>query len=275
MNKLLFLAILLGASLNGMAQVKLDLTYDTETEVFTVSALPEATYQHPDNMLGSAQVTLLMPAGFFESVNMIDAPGIKFEQNAESYAPVENPEFDYISFGLNTPGVALEAIEGELTTLFQFTLNNECPGTVQLIDNETDVFMPPNNSMANVGNDLTLLGGPEIDYTGTTTNHTVECGNTITDTEEALIPEVAELSVFPNPAFEQIQMTFQWEQTAGNAMLRATDVAGKVVLEREVSVQTGANQISAPVKELSAGAYFLQLETTDGTVVQLGRFVRG
>jgi len=59
--------------------------------------------------------------------------------------------------------------------LFSFTNIGTCTGPVNLIDNATDPFSPPNSREANVGNALTILGAFGDAYIGNYTSGNNQC----------------------------------------------------------------------------------------------------
>ncbi|NUO01568.1 MAG: T9SS type A sorting domain-containing protein [Saprospiraceae bacterium] len=78
------------------------------------------------------------------------------------------------------------------------------------------------------------------------------------------------VAVYPNPVQDVLNVDFDLEQMAQNLNIRILDVAGKVVLERQLS-QTQKDNLEFKVKEFAAGSYQLQLTTETGTTSR--RFV--
>ena len=138
---------------------------------FQVGLRSTVSYSGPDAVTSTAQVTIKVPttpAGQtgFQVSNLTTIPQfVSFAETARHNAPVEDPDHDYISFGLQTlgtPGIPYEA--GVFTPLFTFENGGSCTGLpVMLMDNETDPFAPPNSVSANAGQQLTVSGyGDEV-----------------------------------------------------------------------------------------------------------------
>ncbi len=156
---------------------------DLENGKFVVSVLSDTTFVFPQNITSTAQITLKVPTGDFQASNfenLID--GVSFAENARTNAPLEAPQYDYISFGLVKPGAeGIFYTKGEKTRLFSFENGGACTGgQVLLIENNIDPFFPPNSENANIGQHLTVLG---MDGSGATicinSNSITDCGDLI------------------------------------------------------------------------------------------------
>ncbi len=107
-------------------------------------------------IVGSGQVTVLAPVG--TSFTGFRSVSGEWLQNAYISAPEENPEKDYISFGLitNYPEIILQP--NEETLLFTFTKRGEeCPESLALITLDDPMAKFPNSANANPGNDLSIM----------------------------------------------------------------------------------------------------------------------
>lgn len=263
------------------AQVLVDLAFDTDTEVYTVSLLPQSTWEYPQNITGTGQITLRVPAGEFVIQDLTNLQtDVEWLNNARSNSPTESPDYDYISFGLMTPGTAnIPYVANELTPLFSFKNELGCTGSVSIMDNEADPFYPPNQDMVNVGNSLSVLGGGSDSYVGNVSNDEVSCEVEVEEPEDPsslqTLPTIAEVMTYPNPAIEQVTIDFQWDENAQSGEIIITDNSGKQVKSKKVDLQEGENEASLRVKSLPAGIYFLQLEDKEGMQYSLGKFVRG
>ena len=86
-------------STSAIAQLKLKLQWLTEENLWGVYVKPDSTIHPSQNVfVGSGQVTLVAPNGF-EVANMTSYMGT-WVLNARANSPAENPEMDYISFGI-------------------------------------------------------------------------------------------------------------------------------------------------------------------------------
>lgn len=128
---------------------------------FQVSVIPDTTWNFPQNVTSTAQVTLVVPTGSFQVTGLSNLiSGVVFNDNSIIEAPIENPGFDYISFGLESLGTtSIPYEQGIKVPLFTFRNSLNCSGTeVRLMENETDPFAFPNSQAINVGQQLTTIG---------------------------------------------------------------------------------------------------------------------
>ena len=129
--------------------------------VFTMSILSDTSFSPPFNITSTAQITIRVPTGDFEVANFTNLiDGVVFSSNSRSNAPIEAPDKDYISFGLDTRGTqGIMYTKGEKIPIFTFENAGTCTGLpVLLMDNKTDPFFPPNSLNANVSQQLTVSG---------------------------------------------------------------------------------------------------------------------
>ncbi|RMG85156.1 MAG: gliding motility-associated C-terminal domain-containing protein, partial [Bacteroidetes bacterium] len=141
-----------------IAEYELELLADGR---FQVSVIPDTTWNFPFNVTSTAQVTLVVPTGSFEVKELTNLiPNVVFNDNSIVVAPPENPDFDYISFGLETLGTTnIPYQKGVKVPLFTFKNNGFCTGSeFRLMDNDTDPFAFPNSLNINVGQQLTTTG---------------------------------------------------------------------------------------------------------------------
>jgi len=73
------------------------------------------------------------------------------------------------------------------------------------------------------------------------------------------------VSVFPNPAKDKINVSFNTKDQA-DLQISLNDISGKQVLTNNYSVIKGENQLSVDVTGLSKGVYVLNLVTEKGTI---------
>lgn len=280
MKKLFTFLTLLAFTQHISAQVLVDLAFDTETEIYTVSLLPQSTWEYPHNITGTGQITLRVPTGEFVVQDLANLQtDVEWLDNARSNSPSEAPDYDYISFGLMTPGTSnIPYVANEMTPLFSFKNELGCTGGVSIMENEVDPFYPPNQEMVNAGNSLSVLGGGSDAYAGNVSSDVISCETVVEEPEDPsavqTLPTLAEVTTYPNPAVEQVTVDFQWDENAQNGKLIITDNTGKQVKSKKVDLQSGENQASLRVKSLSAGIYFLQLENKEGMQYSLGKFIR-
>lgn len=132
-----------------------------EDGTFLVSMTPDTTWEFPLNIISTAQITIKAPTGqlaISDFTNLIDGV-VFFETNIISN-PIEAIGFDYISIGLGSQGTTnIPFQKGQKVELFSFVNSNDCTtGTINLMDNATDPFFPPNELDVNVGQQMTIAG---------------------------------------------------------------------------------------------------------------------
>jgi hypothetical protein len=126
-------------------------------DTYQVVMKPSVTWIAPDNNTLGLQVTLLAPTGSLQITNLTDVNGV-WTVLPTVVAPTENPTKDY--FVIYMPSsTQLPYTAGVETPLFTFKRVGACTGTVELINNATDPFMPPNSRSFNVGNYVATTGG--------------------------------------------------------------------------------------------------------------------
>ena len=252
---------LLFFSISLSAQVKFKLSYNSETERYTVSVIPMTSYLSPQNITGTGQVTIKVPTNDFFPVDIeSNLAGMNWDANSRNDSPSEQPDFDYISFGLSvTQGLAFPDYEqGTELSLFSFQNSFGCTGKVFIIDNDADPFMPPNSQMANIGNSITILGAGGDAYGGLTGAGECDCKEQgVTSVEEEV--GLSSHRIFPNPATDFVNLEINWEGEKANAVVQVVDATGKQVMANKMSIAKGANRQKLSVNNLTAGKYFVYL----------------
>jgi len=150
---MLFFALHLSAS--AQLQGKIEILPDNTT--YQVSVMPSADWAPPLSITNSAQFTLKVPAGGFSLANFQSITGL-WSNSVYISAPSENPGFDYLAFKLDAPLSNLTYVSGSEIILFTFENADLCTGPIEIIDNGSDPFMPPNSLSVNIGNQFTIIG---------------------------------------------------------------------------------------------------------------------
>ena len=152
--------------------VSFKLIYNAAASRYEVYMNSTTAYSGPTARISSSQVTLVVPTG--TGANQF-VPGTITGGNgnglspaamtwtpSRSNAPTENPTKDYIFFGYNAsanPSVLFNIPANTDILLFSFPNTNACgAGTVTLINNATDPFLPPNSQSLNTPNAITIFG---------------------------------------------------------------------------------------------------------------------
>ncbi len=134
------------------------LTYSPEEETYLISVIPNQTLLAPKNITNTGQITLKTTSGTFNITAINSITGI-WSKAATINSPIESPSFDYHVFILGTPITNPKIEAGTPIPLFSFQNNKEdCNGSIELIENFSDAFWPPNSNDVNIGNQLTVLG---------------------------------------------------------------------------------------------------------------------
>ena len=78
---------------------------------------------------------------------------------------------------------------------------------------------------------------------------------------------VADVSVYPNPVKDVLTVSISADK-AGKGNMMITDVNGKVVYSKTISVSQGNNNLPVNLDNLSAGAYLIKVQLSDDVVVK-------
>lgn len=154
---ILFFLILIINTISVFGQITGNLTYSPETKTYLVSVIPNQNLSSPQNITNTAQITLKATSGSFDISSLVSLNGI-WTKAATINSPIESPNFDYHVFilGALLTNPTIEA--GLPIPLFSFSNNKECQGSIELVNNFSDEFWPPNSMDANIGNQLTVVG---------------------------------------------------------------------------------------------------------------------
>jgi len=91
-----------------------------------------------------------------------------------------------------------------------------------------------------------------------------EGGERIEDDAPLTTPSlVQQMSLFPNPASDQVNMEVTTE-ASGAASLRVVDLRGRTILQQKMELTAGTQRLAVPVSNLPAGAYLLRIDGRDG-----------
>lgn len=78
------------------------------------------------------------------------------------------------------------------------------------------------------------------------------------------LPADNQVSVFPNPAVESVQVSLNFTKSFDNVMLRLVDNSGRIVFNKIMSNLPATHIERINVKDLAPGSYHLQVVTADG-----------
>lgn len=86
------------------------------------------------------------------------------------------------------------------------------------------------------------------------------------------VPGTIQATVYPNPATHDINLAWQYNGTAPEAVLRIVDVMGREVLLQSLAQQSGANSTLLDISSLAPGVYHYTLNTNQSKAT--GTFVK-
>ncbi len=134
-------------------------------------AKPAVSWSGLSAYTGSAQVTIVIPTGNVTPTNLVSAFGAWNLDNVVVRHPAANPNFDYATFYMPSALDNVTYTAGQEFLMFSFTATGTCTGGMNLINNATDPFMPPNALNYNVGNYISTVGGGGLTTNAYTTNY--------------------------------------------------------------------------------------------------------
>lgn len=157
-NVFAFPRTMVGDTLDCVIQLELE---QLENGDYLISMTSDTTWEFPNNVVSTAQITLKVPTGQFEIgsfTNLIES--VIFFESSTITQPKEAPEYNYISIGLGSQGTSDIPFEkNRKVNLFTISNSKDCTtGTISLMNNFTDPFILPNEQDANVGQQLTVFG---------------------------------------------------------------------------------------------------------------------
>lgn len=147
----------LGDTSQCLVELELEQTIDG---VYMVSLIADTTWEFPNNVVSTAQITIKVPTGQFTIgavTNLIE--NVIFFEIGTIEQPMEAPDFDYISIALGSQGTSrIPFQKGLKVPLFTISNAQTCAdGLISLMGSDDD-FYPPNMQDANVGQQLTVSG---------------------------------------------------------------------------------------------------------------------
>ena len=186
------------------AQIELKLLLQPGGTTYTVLARSQVDFLPPlDNLTHSAQVTLVVPTGTFQPVNLQSHAG-QWQLSNLIQHPAENPGADYAIFSLAGATADIEFEAGQEAPLFSFENENGCTGALEIMDHFTDPFLPPNSLNAPVGNEFFVEGAGGDAYVGNYDTGSANCflmANCLISFELELLPNgFYQISLVPDAA---------------------------------------------------------------------------
>ena len=76
------------------------------------------------------------------------------------------------------------------------------------------------------------------------------------------------LSVFPNPATDNLQISFNTTESGKEWTIKLNTVLAETLITKKITTVSGSNQLSLNLSELANGIYFLELQTNEEKIVR-------
>ncbi len=257
-NSILVVSALLLSTM-AAAQVKLNLHFDAPTKVYTVSAVPEAIWNVPLNMLNTAQIVLRVDAGtpFTPGITSL-VEGLIWADNAYVEQPDVAPGYTFVCISLvNGPTTKINFSTDKEVPLFSFVnAGGGCVGKLALLDNSDPMVLAVRAAGYNVTQNLPVLAARGNAFTGVL-NSEVDCA-VVTGVKEEL-KLIEEVLISPVPADKSF--TVQWTQVLeqhGFQQIIICDAKGTEVLREKTSIGKGRHSLTVNVENWQAGMYRLR-----------------
>ncbi|TAE54186.1 MAG: DUF1501 domain-containing protein [Bacteroidetes bacterium] len=122
-----------------------------------------------------------------------------------------------------------------------------------------------NQKLPLVNDNFIEPGGNVIDYVADKTCDTTPDLPDLPTPSDPLLTEALNLKIFPNPATEYIEVSFQWKHMQP-AHVELMDLRGRVLKSEPLRVFPGDNGIRLEVADLSAGTYLIQVVLNKGSL---------
>jgi len=269
MRTILVTLLLVGLfTTTNYAQIFYEIEFNEDLEDYVLSIHSDESWEKaPMNRTSTAQITVKAPAGtFFPDQVKSLIPNVHWEHNSTYEAPEEAPEFDYFSFGLisnGTDGIAY--VKGDKTPIISFKNKFDCSENVQLLDNESDPFIYPNKSGANIGNHITVLGAFKANsYGGNINETTIPCQDLQTIDQKNFLRE--HFGIYPNPVVTTTNLTSDWPFDDIEVEAEVLDLAGRSISNQKIILEKGTNIFEFNLSHASSGIYYIKLQSADWQV---------
>jgi len=270
---IVLMSILCNTYNNAQVYFKLSMTEDEKT--YVVSMIPEVTLEAPMNMVSTAQVTLKLPSDNNFIINNLrsDLRDVRWHESYAAASPKEAPGYEYISFGLVSLATRSIPFEiGKEVELFRFDNLGDCPGTVSIVNNDTDEFLFPNSKSVSISNGITVLGIGTSAYAGNIHGGEATC-TTADSREEEIIYLEQSVSISPNPAANLLNVEYTNPENSLDQTIKIFNLDGQLVHSESIISDPGKHNFTMGIKEWSQGSYLMYIENDKG-ITEGKRFVK-
>lgn len=248
----------------SLAQLYTKLQWMPEENLWGIFVKADSSIQPTRNiLLGSGQLTVVAPAGF--QIGEVTSYMGAWIENARANTPIEQPEKDYISFGVQLSEAVTQLGTNEEALILTFSpVDGECPASLYLIEgNDPFVTTSPNSLNTNPGNDLQLIDvGNGVSIYGYSGNYAIDSWNCNIEEQVTTSLEDFEnktvINVFPNPFNEKINFELFPKNNLADLQITIHDNLGKIV-HRQIMTE---NSLGIDLKVIPA-LYFYQIIALD------------
>lgn len=247
--------------MQSFAQVKFNLVAKEGQSSFDVVAVSEKSYDFPQNMVATAQVTIRIKTGSDFDVQAIEGgvPSARWALNSVVDNHPASPGFTYYSFGLESMGVKEYVFEKEKeTTLFRFKNAGSSAEGLTLISDNDPMVKKVLETRINLGNQINILGferGISNAYAG----NVLGAEPTLA---EIFTKMLSIESIYPNPASSITKVRFQnnFRNATDQLLLEVVHVGTSLVVEKhELPTSFGTYDFPLNVKGFQEGLYLIRL----------------
>lgn len=228
-----FFCFSLCCSIISSAQLYTKLQWMPEDNQWGIFVKADSTIQPTRNiLLGSGQLTIVVPTGF--QIGEMKSHMGSWIENARANSPIEQPEKDYISFGIQlSEQIPQLGTSDEVLVITFSPIDGECPSSLYLIEpDDPFVMASPNSLNTNPGNDLQMIdignGASIYRYNGNYARDGWNCNANITTSLDELEGNTT-MEVYPNPFEETIYFKCAGKNNQPNLQITIQDNLGKVV----------------------------------------------
>ena len=110
------------------------------------------------------------------------------------------------------------------------------------------------------------------DSNGNSLSNGFTSGSVITTTPLGIVdPSIIDISVFPNPTLDDINVTIK-HSSFTNVQVLITDIKGSTVYVVDANVHTGLIQI--PSRNFASGTYILQIKAPNGNLLNSYKIIK-
>lgn len=247
-------------------QVTFNLSYQVETKSYTISLIPNISWQASQNKVGSAQIVLRVPSGlpFFPAITS-QIEDVNWADNVYLENPDQAPGYTFIGIAMvNGPTDKISFSEGIEVPLFSFVnAAGGCPGRVELTPNDDPMVESLIAAGFNFTQHIAVLGARGNAFSGIAQG-TADCG-LISSTIENVEKLIDQIRIAPSPADEQVTVSWTRQPAVDLRVdLVIYSISGQEVFHKPVSNVAGDQSLKITVKNWTSGLYHLSFQYSDG-----------